>query len=66
MSDRAQAAWSGARGFKAGPDGSRERMRTLGLAQEETAAEVSRRFRGRPREEYRPAWGWQADGSEAG
>ena len=66
MSDRAQAAWSGARGFKAGRDGSRERMRTLGLTQDETAAEVSRRFRGRPREEYRPAWGWQADGSEAG
>jgi hypothetical protein len=66
MSDRAQAAWSGARGFEAERDGSRERMRTLGLTQDETAAEVSRRFRARPREEHRPAWGWQADGSEAG
>ncbi len=36
-------------------------MRALGLTHDEIAAEVSRRFRARPREAYRLAWGWTLD-----
>jgi hypothetical protein len=61
MPDRAQAARSGRKGFKAELDGLRERMRALGLTHDEIAAEVSRRFRARPREAYRLAWGWTLD-----
>jgi hypothetical protein len=47
----------GVRGFKAEMDGLRERMRGLGFSYGEIAAEVSRRYRVRPREAYRMAWG---------
>jgi hypothetical protein len=52
---------AGRKGFKAELDGLRERMRALGLSHDEIAAEVSRRFRARPREAYRLAWGWTLD-----
>lgn len=49
---------AGRKGFKAGLDDVRERMRSLGLGYDEIAAEVARRHRLRPRESYRLAWGW--------
>ena len=49
------------KGFKAELDGLRDRMRTLGFTCDEIAAEVQRRFRARPREAYRLAWGWTLD-----
>ena len=49
---------AGRKGFKAGLDDVRERMRGLGLGYDEIAAEVARRHRVRPRESYRLAWGW--------
>jgi hypothetical protein len=55
------SAAAGRKGFKAELDGLRERMRALGLSHDEIAAEVSRRFRARPREAYRLAWGWTLD-----
>lgn len=51
-------AAAGRKGFKAGLDDVRERMRSLGLGYDEIAAEVARRHRLRPRESYRLAWGW--------
>ena len=48
---------AGRKGFKAGLDDVRERMRSLGLGYDEIAAEVARRHRLRPRESYRLAWG---------
>ena len=54
-------AAAGRKGFKADLDELRERMRALGLTHDEIAAEVSRRFRARPREAYRLAWGWPQD-----
>ena len=36
----------------------RERMRGLGFSIDEIAAEAGRRYRARPREAYRLAWGW--------
>jgi hypothetical protein len=48
---------AGRKGFKAELDGLRERMRGLGFNCDEIAAEVGRRYRGRPREAYRLAWG---------
>lgn len=52
------SAAAGRKGFKAGLDDVRERMRRLGLGYDEIAAEVARRHRVRPRESYRLAWGW--------
>jgi hypothetical protein len=51
-------AAAGRKGFKAELDDVRERMRRLGLGYDEIAAEVGRRYRLRPRESYRLAWGW--------
>ena len=53
------------KGFKAELDGLRERMRCLGFGYDEIAAEVSRRYRMRPREAYRLAWGWTLDQTAA-
>jgi len=49
---------AGRKGFKAELDDLRERMRRLGLGYDEIAAEIGRRYRVRPRESYRLAWGW--------
>jgi transcriptional regulator with XRE-family HTH domain len=49
---------AGRKGFKAELDDVRERMRGLGLGYDEIAAEIGRRYRVRPRESYRLAWGW--------
>ena len=49
---------AGRKGFKAGLDDVRERMRSPGLGYDEIAADVARRHRLRPRESYRLAWGW--------
>lgn len=49
---------AGRKGFKAELDDLRERMRRLGLGYDEIAAEIGRRYRLRPRECYRLAWGW--------
>jgi transcriptional regulator with XRE-family HTH domain len=49
---------AGRTGFKAELDDMRERMRCLGLGYDEIAAEIGRRYRVRPRESYRLAWGW--------
>ena len=49
---------AGRAGFKAELDDLRERMRHLGLGYDEIAAEIGRRYRVRPRESYRLAWGW--------
>jgi hypothetical protein len=54
----ALSAAAGRKGFKAGLDDLRERMRRLGLGYDEIAAEMARRHRLRPRESYRLAWGW--------
>jgi hypothetical protein len=51
-------ASAGRKGFKAELDGLRERMRILGFGYDEIAAELSRRYRVRPREAYRLAYGW--------
>ena len=40
-------------------------MRGLGFGYDEIAAEVSRRYRMRPREAYRLAWGWMLDQTAA-
>jgi hypothetical protein len=50
------SASAGRKGFKAGLDDLRERMRRLGLGYDEIAAEMARRHRLRPRESYRLAW----------
>ena len=52
------AGAAGRKGFKAELDGLRERMRGLGFNSDEIAAEMGRRYRLRPREAYRLAWGW--------
>jgi hypothetical protein len=52
------SATAGRKGFKAELDGLRERMRGLGFGYDEIAAEIGRRYRVRPREAYRLAWGW--------
>lgn len=51
-------AGAGREGFKAEVDGLRKRMRTLRMGCDEIAAEIARRYRLRPRESYRLAWGW--------
>ena len=56
---------AGRKGFKAELDALRERMRTLGFGYDEIAAEIGRRYRLRPREAYRLAWGWSLDQAAA-
>ena len=53
------------KGFKAELDGLRERMRSLGFPYDEIAAEIGRRYRARPREAYRLAWGWTLEQAAA-
>jgi transcriptional regulator with XRE-family HTH domain len=50
-------AAAGRKGFKAELDSLRDRMRKLGTSCDEMAAEIARRYRLRPREAYRLAWG---------
>lgn len=59
------AVSAGRRGFKAELDGLRERMRAVGLGYEEVAAEMGRRYRLRPREAFRLAYGWTLDHAAA-
>jgi len=59
------SAAAGRRGFKAELDDLRERMRGLGLGFEEIAGEMARRYRLRPREAYRLAYGWTLDHAAA-
>jgi hypothetical protein len=56
---------AGRKGFKAELDDLRERMRGLGLGYEEIAGEVARRYRLRPREAYRLAYGWTLEHAAA-
>ncbi|GEM_PF-2800832 len=56
---------AGRTGFKAALDDMRERMRRLGLGYEEIAAEIARRYRLRPSEAYRLAYGWTLDHAAA-
>ena len=56
---------AGGKGFKAEMDGLRERMRGLGFSTDEIAAEMGRRYRLRPRQAYRLAWGWSLDQAAA-
>jgi transcriptional regulator with XRE-family HTH domain len=58
-------AAAGRKGFKAELDGLRERMRSLGFPYGEIAAEIGRRYRARPREAYRLAWGWTLEQAAA-
>lgn len=44
---------AGRKGFKAGLDGLRERMRSPGIPNDEIVAEIGGRYRARPREAYR-------------
>jgi transcriptional regulator with XRE-family HTH domain len=60
----AQAA-AGGKGFKAELDGLRERMRGVGFGYDEIAAEIGRRYRVRPRQAYRLAWGWSLEQAAA-
>jgi len=52
---------TGRQGFKAELDGLRERMGERGFSHHEIAAEIGRRYRVRPREGYRLAWGWSLE-----
>ena len=56
---------AGSKGFKAELDGLRERMRALGFSYDEIAAEMGRRYRLRPRQAYRLAWGWSLEQAAA-
>jgi transcriptional regulator with XRE-family HTH domain len=56
---------AGRKGFKAELDALRERMRGLGFSTDEIAAEIGRRYRLRPREAYRLAWGWSLERAAA-
>jgi len=56
---------AGGKGFKAELDGLRKRMRALGFSTDEVAAEIGRRYRLRPRQAYRLAWGWSLDQAAA-
>ena len=56
---------AGRKGFKAELDGLRERMRGLGFGYDEIAGELARRYRMRPREAYRLAYGWTLDHAAA-
>ena len=64
VSPDAQVA-AGGKGFKAELDGLRERMRALGFSYDDIAAEMGRRYRLRPRQAYRLAWGWSLDQAAA-
>jgi transcriptional regulator with XRE-family HTH domain len=52
---------AGRKGGKAELDSLRERMRGRGFGHDEVAAEIGRRYRVRPREAYRLAWGWSLE-----
>ena len=56
---------AGRKGFKAELEDLRERMRKLGLGYDEIAGEIARRYRLRPRESYRLAWGWSLNHAAA-
>ena len=56
---------AGRKGFKAEMDSLRDRMRGLGFRYDEIAAEIARRYRARPREAYRLAWGWTLEQAAA-
>ena len=56
---------AGRKGFKAELDGLRDRMLGLGFHHDEIAAEIGRRYRTRPREAYRLAWGWSLEKAAA-
>jgi transcriptional regulator with XRE-family HTH domain len=56
---------AGRKGFKAELDGLRDRMQGLGFSTDEVAAEIGRRYRVRPREAYRLAWGWTLEQAAA-
>ena len=56
---------AGGKGFKAELDGLRERMRGVGFGYDEIAAEIGRRYRVRPRQAYRLAWGWSLEQAAA-
>ena len=56
---------AGRKGFKAELDALRDRMRSLGFPHDEIAAEIGRRYRARPREAYRLAWGWTLEQAAA-
>lgn len=56
---------AGRKGFKAELDGLRERMRAVGFNFDEIAAELARRYRLRPREAYRLAYGWTLESAAA-
>ncbi len=56
---------AGSKGFKAELGALRERMRTLGFSYDEIAAEIGRRYRMRPREAYRLAFGWTLEQAAA-
>jgi transcriptional regulator with XRE-family HTH domain len=56
---------AGRKGFKAELDDLRERMRKLGMGYDEIAAEIARRYRLRPRESFRLAWGWSLNHAAA-
>jgi transcriptional regulator with XRE-family HTH domain len=58
-------AAAGRKGFKAELDALRDRMRGLGFGYDEIAAEIGRRYRARPREAYRLAWGWTLEQAAA-
>jgi transcriptional regulator with XRE-family HTH domain len=51
----------GPKGLKAELESLRERMRGVGFSYDEIAAELARRYRARPREAYRLAYGWTLD-----
>jgi hypothetical protein len=55
---------AGRKGFKAELDGLRERMHELRFSTDDAAAEIGRRYRLRPREAYRLAWGWSLEQAE--
>jgi hypothetical protein len=56
---------AGRTGFKAELDDLRERMRQQGLGYDEIAGEIARRYRLRPRESYRLAYGWTLEHAAA-
>lgn len=56
---------AGRKGFKAELEGLCERMRAVGFGCDEIGAELARRYRLRPREAYRLAYGWTLDHAAA-